>query len=136
MVDLDDAIVARLESHGERFEVLLDPKAMDLIKQGKDVDLADYLAVEDVFKDSVGVEVVFDRGFVMPRYKDEMFDTGRLRLFDRVLNQRFVDDGQHFLRHGFGGGQKTGAEPGDGKNGFANANGHIGTSGKRTVTLL
>ena len=52
MVDLDDAIVARLESHGERFEVLLDPKAMDLIKQGKDVDLADYLAVEDVFKDA------------------------------------------------------------------------------------
>ncbi|AGI47338.1 conserved hypothetical protein TIGR00291 [Thermoplasmatales archaeon BRNA1] len=52
MVDLDDAIVARLESHGERFEVLLDPKAMDLIKQGKDVDLSDYLAVEDVFKDA------------------------------------------------------------------------------------
>ena len=52
MVDLDDAIVARLESHGERFEVLLDPKAMDLIKQGKEVDLSEYLAVEDVFKDA------------------------------------------------------------------------------------
>ncbi|MGI6008540.1 MAG: ribosome assembly factor SBDS [Methanomethylophilus sp.] len=52
MVDLDDAIVARLESHGERFEILLDPKAMDLIKQGKDVDLTEYLAVEDVFKDA------------------------------------------------------------------------------------
>ena len=33
MVDLDDAIVARLESHGERFEILLDPAAMDQIKQ-------------------------------------------------------------------------------------------------------
>lgn len=52
MVDLDDAIVARLESHGERFEILLDPKAMDLIKQGKEVDLTEYLAVEDVFKDA------------------------------------------------------------------------------------
>lgn len=52
MVDLDDAIVARLDSHGERFEILLDPKAMDLIKQGKEVDLADYLAVEDVFKEA------------------------------------------------------------------------------------
>ena len=39
MVDLDDAIVARLESHGERFEILLDPAAMDQIKQGKEVDL-------------------------------------------------------------------------------------------------
>lgn len=52
MVDLDDAIVAKLESHGERFEILLDPKAMDQIKQGKQVDLTKYLAVEDVFKDA------------------------------------------------------------------------------------
>lgn len=52
MVDLDDAIVARLESHGERFEILLDPAAINEIKQGKDVDLGKYLAVEDVFKDS------------------------------------------------------------------------------------
>lgn len=52
MVDLDDAIVARLESHGERFEILLDPAAMDQIKQGKEIDLAKYLAVEDVFKDA------------------------------------------------------------------------------------
>ena len=52
MVELEDAIVARLESHGERFEILLDPAAMDLIKQGKQVDLTKYLAVEDVFKDA------------------------------------------------------------------------------------
>ena len=31
MVDLDDAIVARLESHGETFEILLDPKVFDLV---------------------------------------------------------------------------------------------------------
>lgn len=52
MVSLDDAIVARLETHGETFEILLDPKAMDLVKQGKEVDLSEYLAVEDVFKDA------------------------------------------------------------------------------------
>ncbi len=52
MVDLDDAIVARLESHGERFEILLDPAAMDLMKQDREVDLEKYLAVEDVFKDA------------------------------------------------------------------------------------
>jgi len=49
MVDLDDAIIARLESHGETFEVLLDPKALDLLRQGKKVDMIKYLAVEDVF---------------------------------------------------------------------------------------
>lgn len=52
MVDLDDAIVARLESHGETFEVLLDPKVVDLIKQGKPYDIVDYMAVEDVFKNA------------------------------------------------------------------------------------
>ena len=52
MVDLDDAIVARLESHGERFEILLDPAAIDEMKKGKEVDLVSYLAVEDVFKDA------------------------------------------------------------------------------------
>jgi len=52
MVDLNDAIVARLESHGETFEVLLDPAVMNFLKQGKKVDLIDFLAVEDVFKNS------------------------------------------------------------------------------------
>jgi len=52
MVNLDDAIIARLESHGETFEILLDPAVMTLIKQGKKVDLVEYLAVEEVFKNS------------------------------------------------------------------------------------
>ena len=52
MVDLDDAIVARLETHGETFEILLDPQVMNFIKQGKEVDLVDYMAVEDVFNNA------------------------------------------------------------------------------------
>jgi len=52
MVNLDEAIVARLESHGETFEVLLDPAVMSHLKQGKEIDLTEYLAVEDVFKNS------------------------------------------------------------------------------------
>jgi len=52
MVNLDDAIVAKLESHGETFEILLDPAAMDILKADKQVDLVDYLAVEEVFKNA------------------------------------------------------------------------------------
>ena len=52
MVNLEDAIVARLETHGETFEILLDPKVMDLIKQGKEVDPIDYMAVEDIFNNA------------------------------------------------------------------------------------
>ncbi|MDR1404581.1 MAG: ribosome assembly factor SBDS [Candidatus Methanoplasma sp.] len=52
MVNLDDAIIARLESHGETFEILLDPEVVNFLKQGKQVDLTEYLAVEDVFKNA------------------------------------------------------------------------------------
>jgi ribosome maturation protein SDO1 len=52
MVRLEDAIVARLETHGETFEILLDPAVMDLIRSGKDVDLVGYMAVEDIFKNA------------------------------------------------------------------------------------
>ena len=52
MVNLDDAIVARLETFGETFEILLDPAAMNLIKAGKEIDLMEYLAVEDVFNNA------------------------------------------------------------------------------------
>ena len=52
MVNLEDAIVARLETHGETFEILLDPAVMNFIKQGKEVDLVDYMAVEDVLNNA------------------------------------------------------------------------------------
>ena len=52
MVNLDDAITAKLESHGETFEILLDPKVVDLIKLGKTFDIVEYMAVEDVFKNA------------------------------------------------------------------------------------
>ena len=52
MVSLDDAITAKLESHGETFEILLDPKVVDLVKLGKDFDIVEYMAVEDVFKNA------------------------------------------------------------------------------------
>ncbi len=52
MVSLDDAVIARLESHGSSFEILVDPDlALDL-KKGKEVDLSEVLASEEIFKDS------------------------------------------------------------------------------------
>jgi len=52
MVSLDDAVVARLESHGETFEILLDPSIVRHIRDGKEIDIADHLAVEAVFKNA------------------------------------------------------------------------------------
>ncbi len=52
MVKVDDAVIARWETGGSRFEVLVDPQAVQDLKDGKDVDLSDKLALEQVFKDA------------------------------------------------------------------------------------
>ncbi len=53
MISLDEAVTARLESHGERFEVLVDPDAALSIKRGEfEGDLEDVIAAEDVFEDA------------------------------------------------------------------------------------
>jgi len=52
MVKVEDAVIARLETQGSRFEVLVDPQAVQDLKDGKAVDLSDKLALEQVFKDA------------------------------------------------------------------------------------
>ncbi|NEU56370.1 ribosome assembly factor SBDS [Halorussus sp. MSC15.2] len=53
MISLEEAVTARLESHGERFEVLVDPDAALEIKRGEfDGELEDVIAAEDVFEDA------------------------------------------------------------------------------------
>jgi len=53
MISLEDAVTARLESHGQRFEVLVDPDAALAIKRGEfDGDLEDVIAAEDVFENA------------------------------------------------------------------------------------
>ncbi|MEF8775100.1 MAG: ribosome assembly factor SBDS [Haloarculaceae archaeon] len=53
MISLDEAVTARLESHGERFEVLVDPDAALAIKRGEfEDDLEDVIAAEDVFENA------------------------------------------------------------------------------------
>jgi len=53
MISLEEAVTARLESHGQRFEVLVDPDAALAIARGEfDGDLEDVIAAEDVFEDA------------------------------------------------------------------------------------
>jgi len=53
MISLDDAVTARLESHGARFEVLVDPDAALAIKRGEfDGELEDVIAARDVFENA------------------------------------------------------------------------------------
>ena len=67
------------------------------------------------------VEMILDHRLVAAGDEDEMLDARLARLFDAMLQHRAIDHGQHFLRHGLGGGQNARAEAGDRENGFANA---------------
>jgi len=52
VVSLDEAVIARLETHGERFELLVDPELAFKFKLGEEVDLEALLAINKVFKDA------------------------------------------------------------------------------------
>lgn len=51
MVKVEDAVVARLEVGGHRFEILVDPDSTDRIKNG-DLNIDEDLALDQVFKDA------------------------------------------------------------------------------------
>lgn len=52
MVKLEEAVIARLESHGERFEILVEPDLAMKLKKGEAVDFEELLATDTVYKDA------------------------------------------------------------------------------------
>ena len=53
MVSLDDAVIARWEHGGKRYEVLLDPDMVEAFREEPgSVNLDEFMAVEDVFHDA------------------------------------------------------------------------------------
>lgn len=52
MVKLENAVIARLDTHGERYEVLVDPNLALELKRNVEIDIAGVLAVETIFKDA------------------------------------------------------------------------------------
>ena len=57
MVSLDDAVLARYEHGGKRFEILIDPTLVDTYRSNPEsVNLDDLLATEEVWLDARGGE--------------------------------------------------------------------------------
>ena len=52
MISLEQAVVARLESHGDRFEILVDPDAAARVRQGEKVNIEDVVAALFVFENA------------------------------------------------------------------------------------
>ena len=60
MISLDDAVVAKLESHGERFEILVDPDLAAKIRQGEEINVEDVVAALHVFENASQAERASD----------------------------------------------------------------------------
>jgi ribosome maturation protein SDO1 len=52
MVDLEDAVIARLEIEGEDFEILIEPEAASKFRDGEDIPILNSLVIDTIFKDS------------------------------------------------------------------------------------
>lgn len=52
MIPLERAVVARMESHGEKFELLVDPDLAVRYRQGETIELEDMVAALAVFENS------------------------------------------------------------------------------------
>lgn len=52
MVKVEDAVTARLSTHGTEFEVLVDPDLVLDFRAGDDIDIREVLAAEKIFKDA------------------------------------------------------------------------------------
>jgi len=82
MVKVDDAVIARWETQGSRFEVLVDPLAVQLIKDGKEVDLSDKLALDQVFKDAKKGDKISEE------HLEKTFHTRDLTAIARIIIQK------------------------------------------------
>jgi len=57
MVSMDDAVLARMEKGGKRYEILVDPEMVDDFKNNPDsVNIDDFLVMDEVFHDARGGE--------------------------------------------------------------------------------
>jgi ribosome maturation protein SDO1 len=84
MVKLEEAVIARLESHGERFEILVDPDLAMKLKKGEEVDFEELLAADTVFKDSAKGEEA------SPETINKVFGTTELK----AVVSKIIKDGE------------------------------------------
>ncbi len=66
------------------------------------------------------VKVVFNGAFATACDKDHVTNASRVSLFNGILNERLVNDGQHLLGGGFGGRQEPSSQSGNREHCFSN----------------
>ncbi|MFO7793114.1 MAG: ribosome assembly factor SBDS [Candidatus Saliniplasma sp.] len=92
---LDEYVIARYRSHGENFEILLDPDAVEKYRGGKEVDLLENMPAEKVFSDAKKgeeashslLDMVFDTNEI-ELLAEQILDKGEVQLTTEQRKQR------------------------------------------------
>ena len=82
MISLDKATVVRLKTHGENFEILVDPDLALEYKEGKEMNVEEMLAANSIFKDASAGDKASEDSIL------KVFETADLKeVADRILKK-------------------------------------------------
>ena len=106
MVSLEDAVIARLETGGHRFEILVDPNEAQAFKEGDEIDWEDIVAVDGVWADSAKGERapetilkdIFDSSNLIDIYK-RILTEGTIQLTSEQKKEMIDKKKKQILSH-------------------------------------
>ena len=106
MVSLEDAVIARLEAGGHRFEILVDPNEAQAFKEGDDIDWEDCIAVDGVWADSAKgerspestIEDFFESSDLIEIYK-KILNEGTIQLTSEQKKEMIDNKKKQILSH-------------------------------------
>ncbi|WML67746.1 MAG: Ribosome maturation protein SDO1 [Methanoregula sp. SKADARSKE-2] len=96
MILLDNAVVARLESFGEKFEILVDPDQAALVRQGQPVDIEDVVAALNVFGNASKATRASDES-LMKVFHTTDFTTVARKIIERGEIHLTADQRKHMV---------------------------------------
>ena len=106
MVSLEDAVIARLETEGHRFEILVDPNEAQAFKEGDEIDWEDSIAVDGIWTDSAKgerapetiLEDIFDSADLIDIYK-RILTEGTIQLTSEQKKEMIDKKKKQILSH-------------------------------------
>jgi len=96
MIPLDHAVVARLDSFGERFEILVDPNMAALVRQGQKVEIEDVVAALNVFGNASKATRASDEALMKVFHTTE-FDAVARRIIEKGEIHLTADQRRHMV---------------------------------------
>ena len=96
MIPLDRAVVARLETHGERFEILVDPDLAVAVRHGEEIDIEDAVAAIFIFENASRAEKSSDES-LQKVFQTTDFTTIARRIIEKGEIHLTSDQRRHLM---------------------------------------